>query len=299
MAPFLACLGHTNIDVQIRVEELPSASQSAPVVARRTVYGGTAANIARHAAGLGVPVRLWSRVGPDFPPEWKVGLEEDGVDLSFLDIDPHGLTPTCYILTDALDRQSYCMDQGAMGTMSENPPDPSILEGLEWLHVGTGDPVAYDAIVESARARDVKVAFDAGQELRFMYNTRSFERLLDRSDVVFVNEAEMDLALGFLSYGDPEQLLDHVDTVVATHGAQGATLHRAGHKPVKQAAFTVKSVDPTGAGDALRAGWYAALRDGQDMEVALKWGQAAAAIAVQHEGPQTHVVRRADLDAYL
>ncbi len=297
--PFLACLGHTNIDVQIHVEALPSAGQSAPVKARRTVYGGTAANIARHAAGLGVPVRLWSRVGPDFPPDWKVALEADGVDLAFLDIDEHRLTPTCYILTDEADQQSYCMDQGAMGDMQENPPDAAILEGLSWLHVGTGDPIAYEPIMESARARGVQVALDAGQELRFMYDARRFERLLDRSDVLFVNEVEMDLALKFLSYGDPLQLLDHVETIVATKGAAGATLYQDGKKPFTQSAFQVQAIDPTGAGDALRAGWYAALHAGKEPRVALRWGQAAAATIVQHLGPQSHVVRRSDVEPLL
>lgn len=297
--PFLACLGHTNIDVQIHVEDLPTAGNSSPVQERRTVYGGTAANIARHAAGLGVPVRLWSRVGRDFPPDWKVALEADGVDLSFLDIDVEALTPTCYILTDAVDQQSYCMDQAAMATMLEHPPTPALLDGLSWLHVGTGDPKAYDVIVDAARASGVKVAFDAGQELRFMYDTRAFEQLLDRSDVVFLNETEMDLALRFLGYGDPVQLLDHVDTIVATHGADGATLYRAGRKALKQDAFKVDSIDPTGAGDALRAGWYAALHAGKDMVEALRWGQAAAAVAVQHLGPQSHVVRQDDLATVL
>ncbi len=297
--PYLACLGHTNIDVQIRVDELPTAGNSAPVKARRTVYGGTAANIARHAGGLGVPVRLWSRVGPDFPPDWKIGLEADGVDLTFLDIDPDSLTPTCYIITDIVDQQSYCMDQAAMGAMVQHPPTPALLDGLSWLHVGTGDPKAYEAIVDAARKADVLVAFDAGQELRFMYDTRSFERMLDRGDVVFLNQTEMDLALKFLSYGDPVQLLDHVDTIVATQGAKGATLYRDGHKPVHQPAFEVTSVDPTGAGDALRAGWYAALHAGKDMVEALRWGQAAAAVCVGFAGPQSHVVRRGDLEGLL
>ncbi len=74
-----------------------------------------------------------------------------------------------------------------------------------------------------------------------------------------------------------------------------AAPHQSGRKPVKQPAFPVKVVDPTGAGDAMRAGWYAALRSGRGMEEALRWGQAAAAVAVQHSGPQTRVVREEDL----
>src|SRR5688572_4294218 len=128
--PFFAVCGHANIDVQLHVKELPKPGQSVLVLDRRTVWGGTACNIARHAGGLGVGVRLWSRVGDDFPSNWRGALEADGVELAFLDVVRGGRTPTCTILTDLVDRQMYAMDQGAMGQMAENPPDPGLLEGI-------------------------------------------------------------------------------------------------------------------------------------------------------------------------
>lgn len=302
-APFFAVCGHTNIDVQLQVKELPKAGQSVPVLDRRTVWGGTACNIARHAAGLGIGVRLWSRVGDDFPANWRDALLSDGVDLAHLDVARGGRTPTCTILTDLLDRQCYAMDQGAMGQMAENPPDPSLIEGLGsggWLHIATGDPLAYAALADTARSKGVQVAFDPGQEISFQYDRRSFEGLLDLSDALFVNEAELRVACDFLGYGAPEQFLDHVDTVIVTRAEKGATLYKAKGKPAHVAAFPVaRVVDPTGAGDAVRAGWYAALAEGRPMEAALRWGMAAASLVIQHPGPQDHVVRRGELDARL
>lgn len=289
--PFLAVLGHANIDVQLELQNIPLPGASSPVQDRRTVYGGTAANIARQAAGLGVPTRLWARVGADFPSDWRAGLEADGVDLSFMDVDATNRTPTCYILTDADGQQSYCMDQGAMGAMVQHPPTAALLEGLSWLHIGTGDPTAYMEIAQLAKAAGVKIAFDPGQELRFMYTSATFELLLDVADVVFLNELELSLALEYLRYGDPVQLLDHVGTVVVTRGAEGASLYQAGKKPVHQPALPAAAVDPTGAGDALRAGWYSGLADGLDAPMALARGQAAGAIIVTHLGPQSHTLR--------
>ncbi len=96
------------------------------------------------------------------------------------------------------------------------------------------------------------------------------------------------------------QLLDHVDTVVVTHGPEGAMLYEGGKKPHRAPALDVPTVvDPTGAGDALRAGWYAAMREGKDARTSLRWGQAASAIKIQHQGPQDHVVRRQELDRVL
>jgi adenosine kinase len=96
------------------------------------------------------------------------------------------------------------------------------------------------------------------------------------------------------------QLLDHVDIVVVTHGAKGASLYRDGGRAQHLDAFPVERVvDPTGAGDALRAGWYAALQVGLGFDEALRWGQAAASIVVQHPGPQDHVLRPDELKRVL
>ena len=286
---YLTVLGHSNIDVQLNVAAMPGGGRSSPVSDRRTVYGGTANNIARHAAGMGVPVRLWSRVGGDFPPEWKVGLEDDGVELHF---DQADRTPTCYILTVPDGEQAYCMDQGAMTPPYEVPA--AAWEGSAWLHICTGDPDSYLPVARAAKDAGLKIAFDPGQEIHFAYDAKQFERLLDLADVFFANDTEMEKALGFLRYGDPEQLLDHVDVVVHTHGADGATLHGLG-KPRHVPATPAAAVDPTGAGDALRAGWYSGLHDGLEMPEALERGTAAAAVAVSFLGPQSRTITKADL----
>ena len=151
---YLTVLGHSNIDVQLNVAAMPGGGRSSPVSDRRTVYGGTANNIARHAAGMGVPVRLWSRVGGDFPPEWKVGLEDDGVELHF---DQADRTPTCYILTVPDGEQAYCMDQGAMTPPYEVPA--AAWEGSAWLHICTGDPDSYLPVARAAKDAGLKIAF--------------------------------------------------------------------------------------------------------------------------------------------
>jgi sugar/nucleoside kinase (ribokinase family) len=98
---------------------------------------------------------------------------------------------------------------------------------------------------------------------------------------------------------EAEDVLLHVPTLVVTRGDRGASLYRDGHKPVHQSAFEATVVDPTGAGDALRAGWHAALRDGRSQEEALRWGQAAAAWQVGRIGAQESAMRRADIEQWL
>ncbi len=290
MKRFLAVAGHSNIDVQLSVASMPGAGQSSPVADRRTVYGGTACNVARHAAGLGVPTRLWSRVGDDFPPDWKVALEADGVELAF---DVAGRTPTCFILTEPMGDQAYCMDQGAM-----TPPymvPSSILDDVQWLHVATGDPDSYLPLMREARERGIRVSLDPGQEIHFAYNDASFAKAIDLANVLFVNEVELAKAYQFMAYGDPQQFLDHVDALVVTHGGKGADLFQAaGVTHADAPAVTV--VDPTGAGDAFRAGWYSALHAGRTMVDALHFGVRAGAAAVQFQGPQPRALKPRDLE---
>lgn len=298
---FVLVLGHSNVDVQLQLKDLPRPGQSSPVLERRTVWGGTAANIALHAASLGAPTRLWSLVGPDFPAEWNTHLERAGVRLA-LDRVPASRTPTCFVLTDSLGAQSYCMDQGAMDLMTEHPPAPELLDSLAgtgWVHIATGDPLVYAAIASEARQRGHAVALDPGQEMRFRYDATSLRGLLGLSDCLFVNEEELRVACLLLGLSSADELLPHVATVVVTRGAKGASLYRRGQKALHANAFTVRPVDPTGAGDALRSGWYAALAQGLAMDVALRWGQAAAAVKVQHVGGQDHPVTRRELDAML
>jgi nucleoside kinase len=298
----LLVLGHANLDVHLQVQELPRPGASVPVLERRVLWGGTACNIAHQSAALGVPTRIWSRVGDDFPPAWRQALAKAGLDLSFLEVVPGARTATCFILTDLADRQSYAIDQGPMADMAADPPGAHLLNALpegSWVHFATGNPLAYAPLAHAAREAGYKVALDPGQELRFMYDRRSLEGLLSMSDLLFVNDFELQVACDLLQARGPDDLLGLVPGLVVTRGAQGATLHRRGRPPATQPAFPVRALDPTGAGDALRAGWYAALHAGRGEEEALRWGQAAAAFCVQQVGAQERVARPADLDALL
>jgi nucleoside kinase len=301
--PFLAVCGHSNLDVLLRVKDLPQPGQSTPVIERRVARGGNGSNIASHAASLGVSVRLWSRVGDDFPDDWRADLQRLGVDLSHLAVAPGASTPTCFIFTDLLDRQCFAIDGGPMTAMAQAPPGPGLVQGLApggWLHVSTGDPLAYAPVVAAAREAGLHVALDPGQEMSFRYDGRSLAGLLAWCDLLFLNESELRVACDFLGHSSPEDLLAHVPTVVVTRGDKGASLYRREGRTVHAPAFAVdRLVDPTGAGDAFRSGWYAALQQGHPVEEALRWGQAAGAAKTRHLGSQGHLLTRDDLARFL
>ncbi len=288
---YLAVIGHANIDVLLDVQALPGPGESRPVQRRSRVYGGTACNIARHAAGLGVATRLWARVGRDFPPDWRVELLDAGVNLDYLDIDEVRDTPTCFILTSPDGAQAYCMDQGAMGALTANPPTEGLLDGLTgWLHIGTGTPDAYVEIAEKARQAGVAVALDPGQEIHFAYDANALRALLEHSDLLWCNEGERDAMLKMLDT-DLDGLERLVPRVIVTHGAKGVSMHVRGEPVVRIDGLQVDVVDPTGAGDALRAGVYRALSRGRPWLDALSFGQEVAAACLKMRGPQPETIR--------
>jgi sugar/nucleoside kinase (ribokinase family) len=210
--------------------------------------------------------------------------------------------PTCIITTDTLGRQAYMMDQGAMASLAQEPVPADVLDGVAddgWLHIATGAPLGYALVADAARRRGLNVALDPAQELRFQYDARSLEGLARYAQALFLNEAELAVACKMVDAAGPEDLLDLVELLVVTRGPKGASLYRPNLAALHQPAFAVPLVDPTGAGDALRAGWYAALRSGKDHETALKWGQAAAAICIQHIGAQDHLARPPEIDQLL
>lgn len=300
MPAFLVVCGPCNLDILLRVQDLPKDGQSTPVLDRRVVRGGNGGNIAIHAAGLDVPVRLWSRVGADFPTTWRDDLQRRGVDDCLVIDGP--TTPTCFVFTDAFDRQCFAIDLGPRRDETEGPREDLIsnIAAGGWLHLCTGDPLLYAAVASAAHAAGIHVALDPGQELSFRYDATALQGMLGLCDALFVNEAELAVAASLLGLTMPEDLLRFVPLVVVTRGAKGASLYRRNAAIVHAAAFSVDHLaDPTGAGDAFRAGWYAALQQGLGTEMALRWGQAAGAAKVRHAGAQEHVLSRADLTRFL
>lgn len=279
---FLAVYGHVNVDYVLQVNRLPGPDTTVPVERELVRLGGTAGNVARAAAALGVPSALCSYVGSDFPQEYWDVLRESGIDLAGLKrLD--GPTPKIWILTLPDGSQSAIIDQGVMG---DSFPHPGLdLPALEstWVHFGTGRPKDWLAVARDAMAAKRRIAVDPAQELAYRYDAKTFEDLLNGSELFFANEAELARALKLLGYGDSVQLLDHTKTIVLTRGAKGVRLITAKERldvpacPVRG----VQRVDPVGAGDVLRAGIYAGLQHQQAWPEALQSGAVASSLFLE------------------
>jgi sugar/nucleoside kinase (ribokinase family) len=282
---FVGIFGHVNLDYIMNVDELPKPNTSIQVSGTRRFFGGTGSNIAMMASSMGVRTALASFVGKDFPKDFDDALFKANVDTYDLAKMEGFLTPTCRILNDPEGNQMCILDQGPMLRMKDFPVAMHTIESSEIIHIGTGQPAYYRKVMKAAKKLGRRIHFDPAQELRYVYTPEIFTELLAMSDMLFVNQHELKIAMKYLGIKKKEKMLDEVEILVVTLGKDGSdimtpsgTIHIPGIKPGK-------ILDPTGAGDAYRAGFYAGLSRGMDLECCGTLGAAAASFAIGAEGP--------------
>src|SRR5438093_1239559 len=100
MRNFLGAFGHVAMDYIVSLRRLPTPNTSIEILDRKRYFGGTAGNLARAAARLGVKVSLASFVGADFPADYRVALNEDRVDTTDLRTVRNANTPTVWVSSD-------------------------------------------------------------------------------------------------------------------------------------------------------------------------------------------------------
>lgn len=276
--------GHTAIDVILQVDCMPVSNTSTPVRGKVLKYGGTGANIAKASADLDVPVKLVSFVGGDFPEDFHNNLKDAGVDISDMNISEEQRTPTCWIITDKEEGQMALIDQGAMDCLDDMPVPLDTVNNCEIIHIGTGSPEYYERVMKAAT--DCTICFDPAQELRYVYTPDIFKRMLNMSDHFFCNRAEYEVALEYLGGDDPEDILDHVEILIVTMGKDGSVLYTREGENAFPTYKPNKIVDPTGAGDAYRSGFYAGLYRNLPLEECCKAASARASFALEYSGPQ-------------
>ena len=251
----------------------------------RRFFGGTGSNIAMMAGGMGVRTALASFVGKDFPKDFKDALFKANVDAYDL-VEMDGLlTPTCRILNDPGGNQICIMDQGPMGVMDKFPVAAHTIESSEIVHIGTGRPGYYRKVMKAAKKLGKRIHFDPAQELRYVYTPETFAELLAMSDALFVNQHELKIAMKYLGIKKKEKMLDKVGILIITKGKEGSEIHTPSGTCKISAIKPKKILDPTGAGDAYRAGFYAGLGRGMDLECCGTLGAAAASFAIEVRGP--------------
>ncbi|MCI4324808.1 MAG: PfkB family carbohydrate kinase [Thermoplasmata archaeon] len=272
----LLVVGHTVIDRYWHVPSLPVRDRTVPVDQVRVVLGGTAANIARAAAARGIRTGLVSRVGDEFPKEFRSELARAGIDLRGLETVRGSASPTCLIVEDGRGGQMTLIDQGPMGDESSAVLPVRLLPSYPWVHLTTGDPAFQLRVLRAARAVGARVAADPAQEIHYRWKSGPLRQFLTGSEIFFGNESETAAAVRLTRSGRVGNLTRLVPLVVVTRGRRGARAYsRSGTTDVPgRLPRPLRQV--TGAGDSFRGGFYGAWLRGAPLADALSDGVAAA-----------------------
>ena len=247
-------------------------------------FGGTAGNIAYSLSLFGQTATILSAVGKDFD-RYGYWLKERGVDLSGIRILENTFTSGCYITTDLSNNQITGFNPGAMKFTSDYEFKTVDTENtLAIISPGnTGDMLNYS---RKYKAFDVRYIVDPGQQIPVLSGDDLLE-MISGSHMLISNDYELDMIKKKTKL-DNGALLDRTGTIITTLGENGSLiLTREGEEKIP--AVKVHQVaDPTGAGDAYRAGVIKGLAQKKDIGEAARMGATCAAYAVECYGTQEH-----------
>lgn len=273
----ISVVGHTAIDYICRVPRFPPVNGSINILDRKVYFGGGAANIASGIARLDEPCTLVSAVGGDFSgTEYEHWMEQLGIERQFFTI-PDAHTATAFMFTDDAGDQITFFEWGA-SVAFEHEDAPA----LPFVHMATADPGFNTRVAE----RSEFATFDPGQDLH-RYTKEQLDAILGNINVLFANHHEI-LGMEKILGSNKRDIINRVPMAVITSGKEGSVLYEKGDSS-QIPAIQVKMADPTGAGDAYRAGFLTAFYRGYEPLTACKIGTVTASFAVEKIGCQTNL----------
>lgn len=303
--PEILVLGSVNRDLIVHAPRLPLPGETLRGQRFGSCLGGKGANQAVAAARLGARVALAARVGRREEGAALVAqLQREGVDVSAI-AQPEDETPgVALIVVGAADAENQIVTvAGSNGVLPLQQVDALRLDGLRWLVAQQELPLASVArAFERARAAGVRTLLNAAP-----FRAGS-EALLPLCDLLVVNALEaqalvLETSARTRGEASPEELAQALraqgpQAVLVSLGAEGlcwVDADGARRQPCRK----VQAVDTVGAGDTLVGALVTALSEGQPVDAALAFAQAAAALAVSRTGVQDAMPRREEVEQLL
>ena len=266
-------------------EKLHFLNVSFPIDRLEEKMGGTAGNIAYSLSLLGERSVIYSTVGKDFA-DYGRRLEDKGIDLDGVKIDDQDFTACCYIMTDKSSNQINAFSPSAMKTPAFPEKTPSVNKG-DWGLVAPGNVDDMVNLPAFYREHGIPYIFDPGQQITVLGGDQLTAGLTG-AYVLIGNDYEIE-RIEKLTGFSREALLDRVEYLIVTFGGKGSMILHKGARPYEVPAVAVENVsDPTGAGDAYRAGLLKGLHSGMGMAFSARLGTVTASFCVEQYGTQLH-----------
>jgi adenosine kinase len=273
---------------QIVPDQLANLSLSFLVEDLAIRRGGAAANIAFNLGCLGLGPVLVGAVGADFA-EYGQWLSAHGVDTSAVRVSQTKHTARFLCTTDSDQNQIASFYAGAMSESRDIELAPIVdrLGGTDLVVVGPSDPAAMLRHTQECRDLGYPFAADPSQQLSALDGDQ-IKHLVEGATYLFTNTYERGLLERKTGWGE-EDILARVDVSVMTRGAKGVTVRRPGEPVISVTPPQERrKADPTGVGDAFRAGFLAGVAWGLGDERAAQLGCMLATLVIESVGTQEH-----------
>ncbi|HZM34562.1 MAG TPA: carbohydrate kinase family protein [Burkholderiales bacterium] len=258
----------------------------------RREYGGTAGNIGYNLRLLGEAPLVMATVGEDIAP-YLARLEKLGLGTDLLRRIPGQFTAQAFITTDLDDNQITAFHPGAMNYAHENRVARALGAGLAIVA-----PDGREGMLQHAREcveAGVPFVFDPGQGLP-MFSRAELAEFVRQADYLAVNDYEGRM-LEEKTGRSLEALARELKALVVTLGAKGSLVFAGGERHEIPCVAADAVADPTGCGDAYRAGLLYGIAQGWDWPSTGRLGAVMGAIKIAHRGAQNHAPGREDIEA--
>jgi len=255
----------------------------------RKEYGGCAGNIAYNLKLLGGNPTPMATVGKDFAP-YEAWMDKWGINRKYIKVIDAEYTGQAFITTDMDDNQITAFHPGAMSLSHENS-----VNDAHGVSIGIVSPDGRDGMIQHAREfheAGIPFIFDPGQGMP-MFNGEDLLTFIEQATWVTVNDYEAEL-LQERTGLSAHEIAERVDAYIVTLGAKGSHIYTKNHRHEIPAATPKTLADPTGCGDAYRAGLLFGLMNDLDWEITGRIASLIGAIKISHHGPQNHSFGRSD-----
>ncbi|MEN8169790.1 MAG: carbohydrate kinase family protein [Pseudomonadota bacterium] len=249
----------------------------------RRETGGCAGNIAYNLKLLGGEPKIMATVGRDFDPyaDW---MGECALDTTHIKVIDNAYTAQAFITTDKDDNQITAFHPGAMSFAHENE-----VKEAEGITIGMVSPDGRDGMIEHARQfveAGIPFIFDPGQGLP-MFDGEDLKRFIEQATWVAVNDYEAQL-LEERTGMSPHEIAEHVEALIITRGGEGSHIYTKEHRLDIPSAEVREVNDPTGCGDAYRAGLLYGLMNDLDWDITGRIASLMGAFKIEQHGTQNH-----------
>jgi adenosine kinase len=279
-------------------EQLNKISVSFLVKDLQIRRGGVAANIAFGLGNLGLSPLLVGAVGEDFA-DYRSWLERHGVDCSGVRTSEIQHTARFVCTTDSDEAQIASFYPGAMSEAREIELAPLAAGNpLELVLIGANDPEGMLRHTEECRTRGIPFAADPSQQLAWSEGPL-IKQFIEGAAYLFSNDYEFGLIAQKTGWSDAD-ILDRVGLRVTTYGEKGVVIDGKGIDRIEVPAVpALEVVEPTGVGDAFRAGFLAGLAWDLGPEAAAQVGATLATLVLESVGPQEYTLSQTAFVARL